>query len=187
MKKFLLLSLSVLFAIILTGCMKDPEPVDTFNKSEWEKDVTEKVSEIKFTNGTWKFRKYVSYEIHSQFDEYYYGEFVITNNAQDIEKDLNFTKLTHIVKVNKPLYPKHFKRVYTEEELRELNEEYSNGIKDETDLGISVNKTFNNTVSFEIKGNTENTKFKSSYILETGFDEVDDKETVIQYYEKIEE
>ena len=88
MKKFLLLSLFVLFAITFTGCMKDPEPVDTFNKSEWEKDVTEKVSEIKFTNGTWKFRKYVSYEIHSQFDEYYYGEFVITNNAQDIEKDL---------------------------------------------------------------------------------------------------
>ena len=187
MKKFLLLSLSVLFAIILTGCMKDPEPVDTFNKSEWEKDVTEKVSEIKFTNGTWKYRKYVYHKIETDLDEYYYGEFVITNNAQDIQKDLNFTKLTQIVKVNKPLYPKHFKTVYDEERLRQLNEENGNGIKDETDLGISANKTFNNAFDFEIKGNTENTKFKSSYILEFEFEGSDENETIIQYYEKIEE
>lgn len=187
MKKFLLLSLSVLFAIIFTGCQKDPEPVDTFNKKEWEKDVTENLSEIKFTNGTWKYRKYVSYEKHPQADEYYYGEFVITNDAKDIQTDLNFTKLTHIVKVNKPLYPKHFKTVYTEERLRVLNEENGNGIKDESNLGISVDKTFGNTVSFEIKGNTGNTKFKSSYINEIGYDDTDDKETVVQYYEKIEE
>ena len=180
MKKFLLLSLSLLFTIMFTSCMKDPEPVDTFNKKEWEKDVTEELEEVQLTNGTWKFRRYESYKKHSEHDEYWYGEFVITNNANDLDNDIQFTKLTNIVKVNKPFYPKHFKWVLKEEELK-------GGISvwDSFDH-LSVNHNIANVINCAIQGNTENTKFKTTFVYSTGFDDEDDIETIVSYFEKIE-
>ena len=62
---------------------------DDFDAAEWEKDVTTEIDEIKFSEGTWWFRK--SYFIMGD-PIIQTGEFIITYN--ETEMDLQYTKIS---------------------------------------------------------------------------------------------
>ncbi|MBO4532604.1 MAG: hypothetical protein J5726_02795 [Treponema sp.] len=154
MKKLSKILFFCLLPLLFASCGSPSEPyTDDFNQTEWEKDVTIEINEIKFSEGTWWFRRqYVL--IGDPIIET--GEFKITYKGT--EMDLQYTRIDQFTKGDTSKV-----KFYDEEDLeRENNFSYKISSLDLKECDYTMPSGYAQKV--QCYKNSSDTKFRTHTI-----------------------